>query len=139
MEVTIKCRINVSGQWWDVDFKIPFDPKKSSAEKVDHIEWVIKGLAKTNRFISRVGAAPPFVELAAEPSPTVEEAKNESPMFTWPSPNCGEHREDMKESKVQKEEGFTHYFCPKRIGEDYCKQRAKVEARTSKPTFWEVR
>lgn len=139
MKLTVQSRINVSGQWWDIETEHQVDNDKPSDDKVTHIEWVIRGLAKTGKIISRVGAneQAPLIENSGR-RPTDQPAGGQA-SFTWPAPKCKVHEEDMVESKTQKTEGHTQYYCPKRIGEGYCKQRAKVDVTSAIPTFWEVR
>ncbi len=139
MLVEIEGRINVDGQWWDIKTSHTIQNSLPTDQKIGKIKGIIKGLASTKQVISRVGVAPPFVEIATEPTPGAGEATPQVPMFTWPSPSCGEHKETMKESTVQKEPGFTHFFCAQRMGQGYCNQRAKVEHKTTKPTFWQVK
>ncbi len=139
MKLEVECRINVGGEWWDIMLENYIDPKKSTREKLDHIDWFISALKSSGKIISRVGgdvsAKPPS---EGHPSPANGNAAAQ-PSFTWPPPQCKVHREAMMPSKTQKKEGYTMYFCAKRLGEGYCGQRAGVENSTAIPKFWEVK
>jgi len=139
MKVTIKCRINVDGQWWDIDVETEADPQMSPAGKMAYLEKVIGGMAKTGRLISRVDNSVPAVKPANGQSAPTPEAVVTQPAFTWPEPHCEVHRQPMKPSNQQKKPGYTMFFCPQRLGGGYCGHRASVEVNSGMPKFWEIK
>lgn len=139
MKVYIKGLINVEGIWWPITFESVVPAGLTADKKIAHIHKVIGGLKDRGNIISAVaGTLPPTNALPADPPPGPAEKSNQA-SFEWPAPTCTTHHEEMTESKIQKEEGFTHYYCPKRLGEGYCPARAKVNQKNAVPKFWEVK
>lgn len=139
MKVCIESRINVDGDWVDITTEHIIEDKLSPAQKVETIKAIIRGLISTKTIVSRIGS---FNVDVIPRDARVEPGKGgqiPGPSFTWPTPHCELHREPMAVSNVQKEEGFTHFYCPKRIGEEYCKNRASLVDATGIPKFWEVK
>ncbi len=139
MELTIQSRINVDGTWWDVVTRHTVPDGLSSKDKVIHIKKVIKGLINTGEIISRVDGSFQGTGKGNGPEPAEAQAGDQSPIFTWPQPQCEIHREEMAVSKTQKTEGFVMFYCPKRNGQRYCTRRAKVDETNGHPSFWEVK
>ncbi len=139
MKVKVECRVNVSGQWWDIVTEHTVPNELTPKDKVSRIEAVIKGLFSTGKIISRVGATPPPPEEPVAEEQTYEQVDIEGAGFTWPIPQCELHREEMKVSTHQKKGGYSLFFCPLRHGQEYCKHRASVDMATGIPKFWEVK
>ena len=138
MKVAIECRINVNGQWWDIVTEHQIDDSLPSEKKTGKIKGIIRGISGTGEIISRVGNPPPIgAPSDGHPNPVKETGTNGA-SFTWPKPNCKVHREAMTESTVQKKPGKVQYYCPQRLGEGYCTQRASVGVTDGMPKFWEV-
>lgn len=139
MKVFIESRINVDGDWVDITTEHAIEDKLSPEQKVKTIKAIIRGLISTKTIISRIGSFNVEVlprDAHAEPGGLAGPVQ---PSFTWPAPHCELHREAMTLSSIQREVGFTHFFCPKRAGEEYCKHRAKVDNKAGIPKFWEVK
>lgn len=139
VKIEVECRINVSGQWWDIVTEHTIPNELTPKDKVSRIEAVIKGLFSTGMIISRIGASPPQPDRQVEKGQAHEQAGIEAVGFTWPIPRCELHGEEMKVSTHQKKEGYSQFFCPLRHGQDYCKHRAGVDMKTGIPKFWEVK
>jgi hypothetical protein len=138
VKVCIPSRINVDGEWWDIQTEHHIPDKTPGKDKIDTIQAVIRGL-KVAGLISRVGAKnPPQKVFTGSAGPTDTVPASTSPSMTWPMPHCPVHREVLRQSKVQKKSGVTAYFCPKKLGEDYCPHRATVNNENGFPVFWEV-
>ncbi len=139
MIIRVEGRINVDGQWWDIQTEHSVPDNTPSKLKVEMIEQVIKGIASTGKLISRVGAneAPDSTPKVSDPGPVVNGVQ--AAMFAWPLPHCGIHNEAMAVSKVQNDQLKVSFYCPKRHGQDYCKSRAKVDKTNGMPVFFEVK
>ncbi len=138
MKVVISGKINVDGIWWDIDIERSVPDKASPDKKIAAIKAAIKGLAKAGIIPSSgVGGVVTNVN-----SPSMGNDLNPEPMSQQAAlpltPVCKTHRETMKESKVQREEGFVNFYCPQREGDGYCRQRAKINNEGT-PSFWEVK
>lgn len=139
MIVRIAGRINVDGQWWDIETEHSVSDEFSPEGKVAHITAIIYGISKTGQIISRVGGEQPTAgaqNVTTRPPPV---NGVQSPMFTWPIPHCGTHNEPLKLSKVQNDPAKTSFYCPKQMGAGYCRHRAKVDNSNGMPVFFEVK
>ncbi|MEE8599430.1 MAG: hypothetical protein V3S69_08020 [Dehalococcoidales bacterium] len=139
MIVRIEGRINVDGQWWDIETEHNVADDRSSDDKVRVIKGVIKGLASTGEIISRVGAIDAPVGPKNVPLPHPPANGTQSALFTWPTPRCEVHSEAMAVSKVQNNPAWRSFYCPRKMGAGYCRHRAKVDVGHGMPTFFEVK
>lgn len=139
MKVEVECRVNVKGRWWDIVTEHEVSDDLSSLYKVAQIKAIIGGLASTGSIVSRVGATSLPTNGQVVTEQTHEQEGTEAAGFTWPIPQCGLHREEMKVSTHQKKEGYSQFFCPLRHGQGYCKHRASVDMANGMPKFWEVK
>ncbi len=139
MIVRIAGRINVNGQWWDIETEHSVPDDTPSKLKVEMVSKIIKGISATGQIVSRVGAVKsPYGQKNNKQEP-VEQNGTQSAAFTWPLPYCELHSEAMTLSKVQKDPSKVSFYCPQRHGQDYCKHRAKVDNTNGVPSFFEVK
>ncbi len=140
MEIFIDTQVKVDGITWWITTKHSISEDLSGENKIKRLHGIIRGLATaglTARF-----AAPtekPVQIKLPEPGSTREGKEQAGPGFTWSTPPCPEHKEEMSPSQVQKKEGFIAYFCPKKGEASYCLHRSMVDAATGLVKFWEVR
>lgn len=139
MNVVVEGRVEVDGQWWDISVEVNVPSGEASVEKGKIIKAYIRGMS-SNGIISRVPSPSPQAQQPPPNQPPENETDGlQSPMFTWPAPQCKTHRVDMKESNVQEKPGATCYYCTSKIPTGYCKSRAAVDHKNAHPTFWEVK
>lgn len=139
MKVNISWSVNVDGLWWDVQSEHSIADGLSSNDKMAKIRSVISWLASAKGVIPRTTKITKYDNDVAQteqidPGPASADATN-----VWPSPRCPVHNDYMSESKTQKEEGHTMFYCPQRQADGYCKHRAKVALKSGAPHFWAVK
>lgn len=139
MIVRIEGRINVNGQWWDIQTEHNISSQLKAEEKTGKIKGIIRGLISTGEIISRVGANDAPVSPKNVPLPHPPDNGAQSALFTWPLPHCEIHNEAMTVSKIQNNPAWVSFYCPKRHGQGYCRHRAKVDNTHGMPTFFEVK
>ena len=139
MIVHILCRINVDGQWWDIEIEHNILTTKPGFQKKATIEKVILGL-KGVGIISSVGGKPEPTEPIYPPRGTSDQPVDlPPPAYSWPTPECPIHREPMSASKVQRKTGKHQMYCTQQADDGYCKHRASVDEVTGMPSFYEVK
>ncbi len=139
MKINICWAINVDGLWWDVESEHQVSDALSSADKRARIRGIIKGITAGCKVIPRAIGSGAMPEEGNKARETIESPPATSSAFTWPIPHCKVHATAMAQSKIQEEEGLVFFYCPKRIGEGYCKHRAHVASDSGMPKFWEVK
>ena len=144
MKVSIGCIRIVDMVPWPVTVEVPLS-QKTRSERAIALDKVLRSLAKSG-FLSGIvdgehAQTPPTPQLnAPEPVGVLPVGVTMSQAASLLKPVCKVHGAEMEASKVQKEEGKISYYCTKRLGQDgYCRSRASVDARTSQPSFWEVK
>lgn len=139
MNVSIEGRVNHKGTWWDVCIDFPLPPGKSRAERAVIIHGTIDALSEIG-VISRVGETNPCTPTPHHRKPQLTDTQ---PMPQSAAidgvPFCPVHREEMRESSVQKSGVHVHYFCTRKGDNGYCRHRGKIDRKTGKVGFWEVK
>ena len=138
MQITIKSKFNRKGEWWPIETGYDISDNLSPDMKVKKIGQIIDGLTKAGMKPDTNQTVEQSTLLRDSPPPTPNGTPNNSPEFAWPAPHCGLHSTPLKISTVQTNEGGTAYFCPKRVGDGYCKHRATIDAKSGMPKFYEV-
>ncbi len=139
MKVNISWSVNVDGLWWDIQSEHSIADSLSSNDKMTKIRSVISWLNKASDVVPRAGAIAVNNNGEIKTSQVDPGPPARSPAWTWPFPACTVHGEVMSESKTQREEGHTMFYCPQRQGDAYCRHRAKVNNETGVPKLWEVK
>lgn len=139
MIVTLHGRINVEGQWWDIDTQIDVKDTLTGEQKIRKIKLTVRGLTSAG-IISTVpapGNVP--VQMEAPQGNGITSDGTEAAAFVLPPPHCPDHRGEMRVSTVQKDAGKVNYYCTNQGEYGYCTHRASVDKGSGMPKFYKVR
>ncbi len=131
MKFEVACYTVVNGMAWPVTVQMEMQSKKPGEVKKIMALYINKLMAIGLRpFPMPLDGCPPNRDDGGMPVALAEGGLN---------PLCPTHEEPMKHSTVQKKEGVTAYFCPKKSGNDYCHYRASVNGNTGELKVWEMK
>lgn len=138
-KITVKTKFVSEGMAWPID--IHFEAPISTPEQA---RITLKDLTFWLRLAGfRPNLAPEVQngrqESAGQNGEPMSEATVTFAPEQAPTPDCPTHMTAMKESGIQRKEGFNRWYCTAQDPDGYCKQRADVNIVTRGVVRWEVK
>jgi len=135
VNVSTKATIVVEGMIWEVEISTTVEALtgKKFAERIKkNIGWLFQeGFRPTGQ---------PHPDNQVEASSTNSAPMPEQKAIEDFIPKCPVCQiSPMRKSSVQKEEDKIMWYCPRKNGGDYCKQRASSDVLTGEVNHWEVK
>lgn len=138
-KLSVKTKFVSEGMAWpiDVHFEVPITtPEQTRTTLKDLTGWLrVAGF--------RPNLAPEVQNGRQESARQNGEQMKQAEVTFAPgnnaAPECPAHMTPMKESGIQKKEGFNRWFCTSQEAGGYCRHRADVNIVSSQVTQWMVK
>ncbi len=112
-KVTVKC-LYKGDETWPVDVEFEMSRKGNLARE---------SLAVICKHLREAGLAPRPHSQAPTVAATPRDERQTPLPFPTIVPRCPTHFTDMKESKFEGKNGGVSWYCPKKIGDDFCPEK----------------